>query len=116
MIEEGIKDVSYAPSARVNHTADQSITSATWTSLSFNTEDWDTAANAASTQHDTVTNNNRLTAIYAGKYAAYAYATFAANATGQRYIGINKNTANVSPALGDFSAATTASRVFRCEW
>ena len=68
VIEEGILDVSQAPAVRVFHNASQSITNSTLTALAFNSERFDQAGGVASTQHDTVTNNSRLTAQYAGIY------------------------------------------------
>jgi hypothetical protein len=91
VIEAGVNDVSYAPTVRVYHNATQSITTATETALAFNTERWDQAGNAADTQHDTVTNNSRLTCRYAGVYLVTAYAAFVGNATGQRYLTVRIN-------------------------
>lgn len=88
VLEEGILDVSLAPAVRVFHNASQSITTATATALAFNSERYDQAGGAASTQHDTVTNNSRLTALYAGVYAISATIEWATNATGERYVGI----------------------------
>src|SRR6266516_3989904 len=51
VVEEGILDVSQAPAVRVFHNTTQSATSG-----------------VASTQHDTSTNNSRLTCLYAGIY------------------------------------------------
>lgn len=68
VIEEGILDVSLAPAVRVYHTASQSIGSGSRVALAFNSERFDQAGGAASTQHDTVTDNSRLTCRYAGVY------------------------------------------------
>ena len=68
VLEEGILDSSLAPAVRVFHNASQSITNSTLTALAFNSERFDQAGGVASTMHDTVTNNSRLTAIYAGVY------------------------------------------------
>lgn len=95
VLEAGVNDVSYAPCVRVTHNAAQSITSATWTSLAFNTETFDQAGNAADTMHDNVTNNNRLTCRYAGVYAIWADVEFAANSTGVRYIRMRNQAAAV---------------------
>jgi hypothetical protein len=91
VIEEGILDVSKAPAVRVFHNANQSLTSGTPLALAFNTEFFDQAAGAASTQHDTVTNNSRLTCLYAGIYLVIGNASFAANATGYRQLLIRTN-------------------------
>jgi hypothetical protein len=63
LIENGVFDAHFQPTARVTHSANQSITTATLTALAFDTERFDT-----DTIHDTVTNNSRLTCKTAGKY------------------------------------------------
>ena len=68
VLEEGILDVAQGPAVRVFHNASQSITNSTLTALAFNSERFDQAGGVASTMHDTVTNNSRLTAVYAGVY------------------------------------------------
>jgi hypothetical protein len=78
-IEAGIVGVSQAPAVRVTHNATQSATSATPLVLAFNTERYDQAAGVASTQHDTVTNNSRLTAVYAGVYSICTNGEWAAS-------------------------------------
>src|SRR5262245_3650198 len=72
VLEEGILDVSQAPTVRVTHSANQNINTGTQTQVAFNTEDWDQAAGASSTMHDNVTNNTRLTCRYAGIYLVTA--------------------------------------------
>lgn len=91
VIENGLNDLSYAPAVRVTHNASQSVTSATPLVLAFNTERFDQAGNASDTMHDTVTNNSRLTAKYAGVYHITANVEFAANATGYRLCSIRLN-------------------------
>jgi len=82
VVEEGILDVSRAPAVHVYHSAAQSIPNATFTALSFDSERFDTAAGAAATHHDTVTNNGRLTCLYAGKYQITANIEFATSGAG----------------------------------
>ena len=65
--------------ARVKHSANQNITTGTWTTLSFDSEDFDT-----DDIHDNVTNNSRLTCKTAGKYLIYCLFLFATDATGYR--------------------------------
>ena len=65
--------------ARVTNSANQSIPNNAFTTLTFNTEDFDTDS-----IHDNVTNNSRLTATTAGKYLVYGNVRFAANATNTR--------------------------------
>ena len=86
VLEEGILDVSQSPAVHVTHNAAQSTTTGVDTALAFNTERYDQAGGASSTMHDTVTNNSRLTAIYAGVYKVSATVEFAANGTGLRWI------------------------------
>jgi hypothetical protein len=88
VIEQGIFEAHLMPAVRVFHNANQSITNAVTTALAFNSERFDTFAGAADTQHDTVTNNNRLTCRYAGKYLIGGNCSFASNATGVRTLSI----------------------------
>ena len=82
VLEEGILDVSQAPAVRVFHNANQAIVTATPTALAFNSERFDQAGGSASTMHDTVTNNSRLTAIYAGIYLISGNVGWATDANG----------------------------------
>jgi hypothetical protein len=75
--------VAAQPSARAFHNASQLIATATTTALALNSERYDT-----DTIHDTAVNNSRLTCKTAGKYAISGSASFAANATGYRKVGI----------------------------
>ncbi|KKL69544.1 hypothetical protein LCGC14_2113900 [marine sediment metagenome] len=54
----------------------QTITTSTWTALTFDTDTWDT-----DNIHDTSSNTERLTATTAGKYLIVGAASFAADAT-----------------------------------
>lgn len=73
-------------SARVFHSANQSLTDATVTVLAFDSERFDT-----DTIHDTATNNSRLTATTAGKYWIHGQVNYADNATGRRDLTIRLN-------------------------
>jgi len=53
----------YTAGAKVRMSSDQSIPDSTWTTLNWDSEDWDT-----DTIHDNSTNNERLTCQTAGKY------------------------------------------------
>ena len=78
--------------ARVTKSASQSLSSGTWTVLTFNTEQFDVGA-----YHDTVTNTSRLT-IPAGKsgyFLVYGAVEFAPNATGVRQLSLLKNGSDV---------------------
>lgn len=91
VIEDGIHNVSQAPAVRATHNTTQSLTSGVDTTLAFNTDRFDQAGGASSTMHDTVTNNSRLTCLYAGVYQITAGVRFAANATGIRQLKIRLN-------------------------
>src|SRR5215475_9738149 len=105
VIEEGILDVSQQPAVRVYHNTTQSITNGTDTTVNFNSERYDQAAGSASTMHDTVTNNSRLTAVYAGVYKITGQLGFASNATGIRQCHIRLNGTTII-AYGQVVAAT----------
>lgn len=68
--------------ARAYHSADQSISNATWTSTALNSERFDTDS-----FHDTSTNNSRMTipAGKAGKYLVGGVIEWLANGTGERF-------------------------------
>ena len=70
------------PSVRVYNSAVQSILNTTYTSITFDSERWNT--DAAGSMHSTLTNTSRLTCQSAGIYEIFAHAGFDANATGQR--------------------------------
>jgi uncharacterized protein (DUF885 family) len=91
LLEAGVNDVSYAPCVRVYHNTTQSITSATETSVAFNSERFDQAGNAADTMHDNVTNNSRLTARYAGVYQITAHIDWNTIPTPSTVLRIRKN-------------------------
>lgn len=73
-------------SARVYHSANQSITNATYTALAFNSERWDTHA-----FHSTSTNTSRLTVPRSGLYAVAGTAEFASGGGNIRALTIRKN-------------------------
>jgi hypothetical protein len=93
LLEAGCNDLSYSPTVRAHRTAVQTLTTATWTLLLWNTETggWDTAGNAADTMHDNSTNPGRLTCRYAGKYQVTLCTVWASNTTGIRAAVIQKN-------------------------
>lgn len=74
------------PSCSVTNTSAQTISNATETTLTFNTEMWDT-----DTMHSTSTNTGRLTATTAGTYLVILNAEFASNASGFRLFKIRSN-------------------------
>lgn len=89
---------------RVFHNTAQSIlTGNAASTLSFNSERWDTNG-----IHDNSTNNSRLTCRTAGDYLIGVNVTFASNNTGSRLVRIRLNAATVlaqivQPAAPDLS-------------
>lgn len=94
-VEQGVSDSQLMPAVRAFHNASQSIPNSTLTALAFNSERFDVASGASSTQHDTVTNNSRLTCRFAGKYLIVTNVRFAINASGVREVGIRLNGATM---------------------
>lgn len=84
----GVGGSSTYVGARVYNNTTQSITSATWTALTFNSEEFDSDA-----FHDTVSNTSRLTVPTAknGKYLLEAHGAFAVANVGQRWMKFRKN-------------------------
>lgn len=81
-------------SARVYNSAAITISNATDTALTFNSERFDT-----DTIHSTVSNTGHLTATTAGVYVISATIEFAANATGQRTAWLRLNGATLIASL-----------------
>lgn len=73
-------------SCQAKLSAAQSIANGTVTVLNFDAENWDTDG-----MHDNSTNNSRITAKTAGKYAVMMNAVFAGNDTGGRQILLRLN-------------------------
>lgn len=82
------------PRCTVYHSADRTLTTATWTLAIFDSEAQDT-----DTMHSTATNNSRLVATTAGRYFVTALVYFAGNATGGRGINFTKNGAGTRTSL-----------------
>lgn len=77
----------------VYKSANEELTTATYTHLSFNTESYDTDS-----IHDTVTNNQRLT-VPTGvtKIKLFGAVVFESNSTGTREVSISKNDETTNP-------------------
>lgn len=72
---------------KAKRTTNQTLTTATWTAIGLDSEDFDTDA-----MHDNITNNSRVTFNLAGKYAIHGFGSFANNTTvGYRLIGLRLN-------------------------
>ena len=74
------------PGARVHNSSDETILSSALTTLSYNTEDFDTAG-----LHSTTTTTSRLTAPVAGKYLIMGSARWDSNTSGRRILIIELN-------------------------
>lgn len=74
------------PSVRAFHSANQSISNATTTTVSLNLEQYDT-----DTMHDLAVNNSRVTFTTAGKYIVTFNGVWNKNTTGDRMAQIRKN-------------------------
>jgi hypothetical protein len=98
VIENGIYDAHYRPAVRAKNSAVQAIGNASWTSLTFDTEDFDSQA-----LHSTSSNTSRITASLTGVYLLGVNLQFAANTTGVRSVkflqnGVTEIGANSEPA------------------
>lgn len=82
----GAKLTYTGQAARAYNSTNQLVATVTATALALDSERYDTDA-----IHDNATNNSRLTCKTAGRYAIAASASFAANATGFRRLGIRLN-------------------------
>jgi hypothetical protein len=91
--------ITSRPSCHVAHTANQALTTATWTILAFNSEDHDNA-----TMHNTSTNNDRITIPSDGIYAFGVSLLFAGNATGIRWGVLSLNAATATPTAAEILA------------
>jgi len=112
IMNAGILEVSYAPAVRAWAGATTSCTTATWTSQALNSEDFDQAGNAASTMHDTVTNNSRLTCRYAGVYQITGHGAMQVSAAGtQRAIRVFLNNTTVVGGPIDFTPSATSQQM-----
>lgn len=103
-IEDALAFLLTPPQAHVYHSADRTLTTATWTLAIFDSETADTDA-----MHSTSSNTSRLVCKTAGTYLVAAQVYFAPNATGGRGVNITKNGAgtrsSTSPIVSDgFSA------------
>ena len=72
----------------LTRTTDLTVSDSTWTTVGYNTENWDT-----NTFHDNSTNNSRITipSGKGGKYEIFVNIIFANNTTGERQIRLLKN-------------------------
>lgn len=85
----GDGNFAQVPQCRAYHSVDQSIATGTETTFALDSERWDLGA--PSPQHDTATNNSRLTCVVPGLYFVSGHVTWASNATGYRYCYLRLN-------------------------
>lgn len=90
------------PIAYVTQSATQTLTTSTWTAITYDQTVVDTYGG-----HSNSTNNSRYTAQVAGWYIVFGSACYAVNTTGQRGAAIAKNGTRVQGAAG-FAQATSA--------
>jgi len=88
-----LTDLPIVPQCQATRTLALSVANSTWTFVTLPTEDFDT-----DTMHDLTTNTHRITIKTAGLYLFSAEIGYEGNATGVRYIVIEKNAA--TPASG----------------
>jgi hypothetical protein len=95
--------------ARVRQSVAQSLTTSTWTALTFTSEDLDTASG-----HSTVSNTSRYTVVTGGAFLLSGGCGFSNNVTGVRGVRWAKNgtaingsesVAAATPAIGNRVAA-----------
>jgi len=103
-----ISTLTIRPRANIRQTAVQSIPNGAYTSISFQTEDYDTPSG-----HDPVTNNTRYTAPITGKYTFSGGVAFVANGSGLRGTRWAKNgtALNASASMFVTVGAGAASRI-----
>jgi hypothetical protein len=113
-IIDNIKFLHGPPTARVRATTNAGLTSGAWTSVNFNTEDWDNNSIFSSTS------NRKLICRTAGKYLVEFSAGFNASSAGQlRGIAIQKNTTTAGSghevkSLFNSTAVGNTGMVFSC--
>lgn len=89
------------PSCRITSIAGQTFTTGVEASVVFDDERWDTDS-----MHSNTVNNTRITFNTPGLYTITGHGSFAANATGNRYLAIRLN--NTSYIAVDLRAPVTA--------
>lgn len=92
-LRDNISFLANPPRCRLK-TSSQPTNNNAWTAVAFTLEDWDT-----DNMHSTSTNTSRITATTAGIYQIHGIGQWAANATGQRFVGLSKN-GSVTPNEG----------------
>jgi hypothetical protein len=104
-VRDNVAFLANPPACRVYHNATQACADNAFTTLAFNSEQYDTAA-----LHDTATNNSRITIPVAGIYlvtfygtlelAAYNHAEANLRLNGASTIGVGDNMDNATTSFG----------------
>lgn len=102
---DAVTFVQNPPLAELRQTSTQSLTTATWTSLTFTTEDVDTEDG-----HDTSSDTSKYFAVYPGYYQVSGGYVTAGNATGLRgtRFAVNGTAVNASSTMETANASATA--------
>lgn len=112
-VRDAVNFLIAPPAAVLRNSAAQSLTTATWTPLTWDTEDLD-----SDNAHSTVTNTARYTAVTAGWYLVTGNVEFVANATGIRQARITDGTTvfggqnAVSASAGGTTTLSVSAMVF----
>jgi len=85
-VRDAVNFLISPPRCKLYRTANQSITTGTWTAIAWTAETFDT-----DTMHDNTTNNQRITFTTAGTYQVTFRAMWASSAAGARSLAIEKN-------------------------
>lgn len=119
-LRDAINFLYAPPRMKVRQTVAQSLPTATWTSILFDVEDYDTDPSGAG-GHSTSVNTSRFTAVYAGWYLVSGGVTFGSNSSGFRATrwAVNGSAVNASqstnvtiPAGNPHSVAARVDSVF----
>ena len=88
--------------ARVYPSANQELANASWSTISWDSEDFDNGG-----VHDTTTNNSRFTITADGLYLVIGVSRFASNDTGSRMGALLLNGSALNPAGSSNSESTS---------
>ncbi|MEH0973974.1 hypothetical protein V6U77_22870 [Micromonospora sp. CPCC 205546] len=114
-VNDVVSPLVNVPLAQLRQSVSQSLANATWTTITFDAEDLDTAGG-----HSTSSNTGRYTAQRTGHYQLSGAVSFGPNATGARWCKWMKNGselassgANMAPAPGGQTLLTARTIVVR---
>lgn len=110
VIENGIYDAHFRPTARVSHSANQTAGNGSYTTLLFDTEaspNFDSFA-----MHSTSSNTSRITVPQSGIYLIGATVAFAPSATGNRLLQAIVNGTTVVSRVGSSSTLSASAQTY----